>query len=178
MLWHPRNAGNTKNSAGPNHRAGDHASLTACRVLLATVDHEIRNSIAAHLQEYSIKAVCVKAIEEVRAALAREPFAACFSGFWLVDGTYRDVFRQLKRQALESPMVLVCGPACPSEYRDYLASLKIRAFDFISHPYRKSDLERILRPIIGASDSPQRTASMPEAGGWEFPGRQRFPIKA
>ena len=41
-------------------------------------------------------------------------------------------------------MIIVCAPACPQEYRDYLAALNIRAFDFICHPYRRIDLERIL----------------------------------
>ena len=32
--------------------------------------------------------------------------------------------------------------------RDYLASLHIRVFDFICHPYRKTDLERILQATL------------------------------
>jgi phage tail sheath gpL-like len=65
-----------------------------------------------------------------------------------VDGTYRDVVRLLKRQPVEIPATIVCEPACPNEYRDYLAALNIRAFDFICHPYRKTDLERILQATL------------------------------
>jgi hypothetical protein len=65
-----------------------------------------------------------------------------------VDGTYRDVVRLLKRQTVEIPAIVVCEPACPNEYREYLAALNVRAFDFICHPYRKTDLERILQATV------------------------------
>ncbi len=114
-------------------------------VMVATVDPAINNSMRELLEMYPLKTIWAKSTDEVRAGLARESVAACFCGFWLVDGTYRDVVRHLKRQPVEIPAIIVCAPACPHEYRDYLAALNIRAFDFICHPYRKTDLERILR---------------------------------
>jgi DNA-binding NtrC family response regulator len=117
-------------------------------VLVATVDTAISKSMGELLQLYPLKTIWAKSMDEVRAVLTRESVAACFCGFWLVDGTYRDVVRHLKRQPVEIPAIIVCAPACPHEYRDYLAALNIRAFDFICHPYRKTDLERILRAAI------------------------------
>jgi hypothetical protein len=58
----------------------------------------------------------------------------------------------LKRQPVEIPAIIVCEPACPHEYRDYLAALNIRAFDFICHPYRKSDMDRILWAAFSKRD--------------------------
>ena len=85
--------------------------------------------------------------------LARQLFAllmssACFCGFWLIAGTYRDSVRLWKRRPVEIPRIIVCEPGCPREYWDYLASLNIRAFDFISHPYRKTNRERILQATL------------------------------
>jgi DNA-binding NtrC family response regulator len=117
-------------------------------VLVATVDSTISDSMRELLQMYPLRAIWAKGIEEVRAVLATENVRACFCGFWLVDGTYRDVVRLLKHQALEIPAIVVCEPACPHEYRDYLAALNIRAFDFICHPYRRTDMDRILRSAI------------------------------
>jgi hypothetical protein len=124
------------------------APLAKPTVLVATVDPTISNSMGELLQMYPLRTVWAKGVDEVRAVLATENVAACFCGFWLIDGTYRDVVRLLKRQATEIPAIIVCAPACPHEYRDYLAALNIRAFDFICHPYRKSDMERILRGAI------------------------------
>jgi DNA-binding NtrC family response regulator len=117
-------------------------------ILLATNDLEIRDHMASLLQHYLINTVWVSGLEETKRALSTQTVAACFCGFWLVDGTYRDVVRHLKRQPVELPVIIVCAPTCPDEYRDYLAVLNIRAFDFICYPYRKTDLERILQSAI------------------------------
>jgi hypothetical protein len=85
--------------------------------------------------------------------LARQLFAilmssACFCDFWLIDGTYRDIVRLWKKGPVEIPTTIVCEPGYPNEYWDYLASLNIRAFDFICHPDRKTDRERILQATL------------------------------
>jgi DNA-binding NtrC family response regulator len=134
-------------------------------VLVATVDPVIRDSMRDLLQMYPLRTLWAQGVGEVRALLAKENVAACFCGFWLVDGTYRDVVRLLKRRPIEIPAIIVCEPACPNEYRDYLASLNIRAFDFICHPYRKTDLERILRATLsGRALSARLRGSMMDAG--------------
>ncbi|MGB8799517.1 MAG: hypothetical protein WCC97_02420 [Candidatus Acidiferrales bacterium] len=117
-------------------------------VLVATTNPVISFNMGALLEMYPLRTLWAKSVGEVRASLAKENLAACFCGFWLVDGTYRDVVRLLKRQPVEVPAIIVCEPACTDEYRDYLAALNIRAFDFICHPYRKTDLERILQATL------------------------------
>jgi hypothetical protein len=96
-------------------------------VLVATTDPVISYSKGALLQMYPLRTLWAKGVGEVRVLLAKENVAACFCGFWLVDGTYRDVVRLLKHQPVEVPAVIVCEPSCPNEYRDYLAALNIRA---------------------------------------------------
>lgn len=124
-------------------------------VLLATVDPEIRSSIVELLETFPIQIRQVRAVDEVRMAIARENVLACFCGFWLTDGTYREVVRYLRRQPREIPAIIVCAPACPHEYGDYLAALNIRAFDFICHPYKRTDLERILDSAISVLARPE-----------------------
>jgi DNA-binding NtrC family response regulator len=137
-------------------------------ILLARVDPQIRHAIGELSGGYTINTVWATGVEEVRSALVQGDILACFCGFWLVDGTYRDVVRHLKHRRAEVPVIIVCAPECPQEYRDYLAALNIRAFDFICHPYRRIDLERILdsaiafrkgpvRPSISATHSSQRS---------------------
>jgi DNA-binding NtrC family response regulator len=142
-------------------------------ILLATVDPEIRASVSGLLDSYKVRAVSVTRLEELRLALSRETISACFCGFWLVDGTYRDVVRQLRHQPTEIPVIVVCAPGCSEEYRDYLAALNIRAFDYISYPYRKADLERILHSTISVRhpSMPSRDAHPKTIGSG--PGPQR-----
>jgi DNA-binding NtrC family response regulator len=126
-------------------------------ILVATVEPEIRASMSELLENYNVKTIWVTGLEELRLALTRENIAACFCGFWLVDGTCRDVVHQLKRQHAEIPIIVVCAPECSQEYRDYLAALNIRAFDYICYPYRKVDLERILYSAISPATPSTRT---------------------
>ena len=118
-------------------------------VLLATSDPEIWRTMGELLQSCKVNMLSANSIEEIRCALASEDIVACFSGFWLLDGTYRDVMMHLKRQRAEIPAIIVCAPTCPQEYTGYLAALNIRAFDFICYPYSRIDLERILDSAIG-----------------------------
>jgi DNA-binding NtrC family response regulator len=134
-------------------------------VLVATTDPTITDSMRGLLQMYPLRTLWARGVGEVRALLAKENVAACFCGFWLIDGTYRDLIRLLKNRPAEIPAIIVCEPACPNEYRDYLASLSIRAFDFICHPYRKTDLERILRGTLSERAlAARQRGSMLEAG--------------
>lgn len=138
-------------------------------ILLATTDLEIRRTMEELLQSYTINILWATGMEEIKSALAKQGVAACFCGFWLVDGTYRDVVRRLKRQRAEIPVIIVCAPTCPQEYWDYLAALNIRAFDFICHPYRRIDLERILHSAMALRDQPsQMLASVVKSSGDSF----------
>jgi DNA-binding NtrC family response regulator len=129
-------------------------------IVLATTDPQILDGMSELLRGYRVNTIWAKGIEEVRGALAEHnDVFACFCGFWLVDGTYRDVVRLLKQRHAEVPMIIVCSPECPQEYRDYLAALNIRAFDFICHPYRNMDLERILESAVALRDAPARSST-------------------
>jgi len=145
--------------------SGLQARPSELTVLIATVDSTICNSMRELLQTYSLKTIWVKGLNEMRAVLAKKRVAACFCGPWLVDGTYRDAIGLLKCQPVEIPAIVVCDPACTHEYRDYFAALNIRAVDFICYPYRRSDMNRILRAaIVERFQSARLQSSMGEAG--------------
>jgi DNA-binding NtrC family response regulator len=144
-------------------------SLARPTVLVATAEPSISASMSDLLQEYPIRTIWARGVNEVRLALAKESVLACFCGFWLIDGTYRDVVRHLKRQPIEIPAIVVCEPSCPQEYRDYLAALNLRAFDFLCHPYRKMDLERILEAAMSKRGQSVRVAQAPLHGAVHQP---------
>src|SRR5271163_4941739 len=96
----------------PGPQSGTNAagkSLVVPSVLIATTDPDIRHTMGELLQNYAINTLWASGMEEIKTALANENVAACFCGFWLVDGTYRDVVRHLKRQNAEMPVIIVCA---------------------------------------------------------------------
>ena len=59
--------------------------------LIATNDPEIHENMSELLAPFSVETVWSKGLEEVKYVLARQKVSVCFCGFWLLDGTYRDV---------------------------------------------------------------------------------------
>jgi DNA-binding NtrC family response regulator len=113
-------------------------------VLIATIDPAIRNGLTELLQPFSFNTIWLNSVEAAKRILAREKIAACLCGFWLQGGTYRELFRHIRRERLDTPMIIASAPAWPNEYREYLTAMNLGALDFLCYPYRKSDLERKL----------------------------------
>ena len=141
-------AANSNGTSVSGHEPVVEPALAHLTILVATAEPAISASMRDLLGAYPLRTIWARGVDEVRSALSRQNVDACFCGFWLIDGTYRDVVRHLKRQPVEIPAIVVCAPSCPQEYQDYLAALNLRAFDFLCHPYRRMDLERILRATI------------------------------
>jgi DNA-binding NtrC family response regulator len=144
-------------------------ALKRCTLLIASIDDQIRDSISELLEAYGVNTIWAKRMEEIKSGLTSENIAACFCGFWLVDGTYRDIVRYVRRRQAEIPLIVVCPPACPQEQYESLAALNIRAFDFIRHPYRRQDMERVLHaalPFCARSSEVAAASGIPPHGAF------------
>jgi DNA-binding NtrC family response regulator len=119
------------------------------KVLVGTAESHVSESLRNLLKQHEVKVLWARSVGEVKVALDDEDVAAFFCGFWLLDGTYRDVMSLLKQKRSSLPFVIVSGPNQPEGYMDNFASLNKRIFDFISHPYRREDFERILKSALG-----------------------------
>jgi DNA-binding NtrC family response regulator len=130
-------------------------------VLIATIDPEIREGLAELVERAGVSAIWVSAVKDLKTVVAKDRVVACFCGFWLQDGTYREVVRHLRRERKDIPAIIVSGPACPQEYRDYLTAVNFGALDYLSHPYDRSDFQRMLESAIEArSHSTARKGSL------------------
>ena len=118
-------------------------------VLVATIDPDIREGLSALLESSYVNAIWVSSVQDVKALVRREKIAACLCGFWLQDGTYREVIRLLRRERAEIPAIIVSAPVCPEDYREYLAAVNIGALDFLAYPYQQSDFEKMLESATG-----------------------------
>ncbi len=130
--------------------ASTHRTPGRPTVLIATIDPDIREALAELLETASLNAIWVSSVKDVKTLVAGERIIACLCGFWLQDGTYREVIRHLRRERMDIPAIIVSAPACPHEYRDYLAAMNLGALDFLCYPYQKSDFERMLESANGA----------------------------
>ncbi len=74
-------------------------------VLVATIDPEIRSGLAELLEAFSLNAIWLKGVETAKNTLSKESIAACLCGFWLQDGTYRELVRHVRRERVEIRML-------------------------------------------------------------------------
>lgn len=119
-------------------------------VLIAAIDWQVRSGLAAVLPSFAINFEWVASVSEAARVLDAKDVSACLCGFWLEDGTFKDLARKIRRSMSKIPVIVVSAPAGRNEYQDYLAAMNIGAFDFLCHPYQKTDLDRVLRQAIAA----------------------------
>jgi DNA-binding NtrC family response regulator len=132
----------------PSSRA--HEIPDAPTVLVAALDWQVRSGLSAVLGSFTINTEWVSSVAEATRILEANDVSACLCGYWLEDGTFKDLARHIRRSTAKIPMIAVSAPACRNEYRDYLAAMNIGAFEFLCHPYQKSDLDRVLRQAVTA----------------------------
>ncbi|HEX3766793.1 MAG TPA: hypothetical protein VHT72_00375 [Puia sp.] len=142
-----------------NHKAtqANGNSLDSQSLLIATIDPDIRAALSDLLEGAGIKGIWASSVKEVKALIAKNSVSACLCGFWLQDGTYREIIQHLRRERMDIPTVIVSAPTCPQEFRDYLAAMNLGALDVLSYPYEQSDFERMLDFAI-----PSRSSSVPQ----------------
>jgi DNA-binding NtrC family response regulator len=116
-------------------------------IIIAAIDPDIRRGLTDLLEGYAVNKIWADGVKDVKNIISKQRIAACLCEFWLRDGTYREVIRHVRRERLEMPVIIVSSPACPQEFRDYLAAVNIGAIDFLSHPYRRADVERMLNLV-------------------------------
>lgn len=114
-------------------------------ILVASSDSAVSESLARLLEPYPINTIWVKGLAHAKIWFVTEKIAACLCGFWLEDGTCREFVKQTKRESSEISVIIVSSPTCENEYREYLAAMNTGGLDFLCYPYRRLELERMLR---------------------------------
>ena len=69
-------------------------SNTLPTVMVATADGGIRGSLNELLRSFCVQTRWVSGVEEASEVLARQHVSACLCGFWLADGTYRELVKR------------------------------------------------------------------------------------
>jgi DNA-binding NtrC family response regulator len=142
-----------ENNSTHNAAQANAKSLDSQTFLIATIDPDIRTALSELLDSAGINGIWVSSVKEVKALIARQRISACLCGFWLQDGTYREIIQHLRRERMDIPAIIVSAPTCPQEFRDYLAAMNLGALDVLSYPYEQSDFERMLEFAIPSRSS-------------------------
>jgi len=117
---------------------------------LRPVTWRFKENISGLLQLFPVKTLWAKRLGKVEVPCSPGRMwrpAFCAFGLWTAPtATWSDTY---DRQSAEIPAIIVLRSfVFATNIENYLAALNMRAFDFICHPYRKPDIERILRSAI------------------------------
>ena len=63
--------------------------------LVAALDWQVRSGLSAVLPSFAINAEWVASIAEAAKVLAAKDVSACLCGYWLEDGTFKDLARHI-----------------------------------------------------------------------------------
>lgn len=112
------------------------------KVLVISCDMEGSGVLAAFLRACGMKAIFCESVRDSRAALESDDVAMVFCDSYLKDGDYREVVRLAAASRVHPPVVVTSRLDDTSQY---LEAMRLGAFDFMARPFRRSEIEWIVR---------------------------------
>ena len=137
------------------------ATAVRSRVLLVCPDDADRRMIEAVLRQWGIDTVSCETLREAQAALRRRAVRLVFCANALEDGSYRDLLALLDRRRRKPRAVVMTLGVEPE--KEHLEALQSGAFDSISKPCSRSDVQwmviHALKDQRDPTDLPSSTSS-------------------
>jgi len=86
--------------------------------------------------------VCCSTVRDARSRLARKHVPVVFCEAQLTDGSFRDLLG-----AADTTVSKVVVTSRSGDTREYVEAMSLGAFDYMSSPYRRSEVEWILSHV-------------------------------
>ena len=115
------------------------------RVLLACTDPDSRRALSSLLDQCGLKTVVSSSVRESRRILARGGVAMVFCEARLADGSFREVLHEAAAPEQKVPVVVASRL---DDTNEYLEAMRLGAYDFITSPYRRSEVEWIVHNAL------------------------------
>lgn len=109
------------------------------RVLIVSADTN-RDFVQSALSNWAIEPVCCASLQEAQSFLPDETFSLIFCEDTLSDGTYRDILRP-PGKPMKTRLVVISEV---SDDQNYNEAKQLGAFDVISSPCRRSDIQWVV----------------------------------
>ncbi len=133
--------------------------------MLAICSVENREVIKSAILEWSLEVSWCLTLQEARRALRRGNHALVLCQAELPDGTYQDVMALLKHRLDQIRVIVLTQSHSEDGYR---RAIEIGAFDVISSPYRRTDIQWLIMQAV--QGHPSTTDSSKNAGPRVGPG--------
>ena len=116
--------------------------LSSLKVLLVSSDPANRQLLKSLLEECHLSPVCCSTVRDARTRLARRHVPVVFCEAQLTDGSFRDLLG-----AADTTISKVVVTSRSGDTHEYVEAMSLGAFDYMSSPYRRSEVEWILSHV-------------------------------
>lgn len=120
-------------------------------VLVTCSRAEDRFSLGRILARCGFKPVLSSTVENARGQLARRPVRLVFCEDELPDGSVGLLLEEIGRASSPVPVVVISRL---ENWDEYLRAMRLGAFDYISTPIRRAEVERVLSKALEETPTP------------------------
>jgi two-component system response regulator PilR (NtrC family) len=137
-------------------------------VLVACLRAEDRQALARILERLGLKPILVSSVEKSRGILAERSVRLVFCEDELPDGSVARVLDEVHQSSLRVPVIVISRL---ENWDEYLRAMRMGAFDYITSPLRRSEVEQVIRraldelPTPGTESDGDPALSSPEGLG-------------
>lgn len=120
-------------------------------VLVTCFRPEDRHALARMLARCGLKPVLSASVERSRRLLARRPVRLVFCDDELPDGSVARLLEEVRNGHLRVPVVVISRL---ENWDEYLRAMRLGAFDYISSPLRRAEVERVVAKALEETPAP------------------------
>ena len=114
--------------------------------VLVTCSHsDDRYRLARVLVRCGLKPVLSSSVEKSRGLLARRPVRLVFCDDELPDGSVGRLIEEIRKASSRVPVVVISRL---ENWDEYLRAMRLGAFDYISSPIRRAEVERVVAKAL------------------------------
>jgi DNA-binding response OmpR family regulator len=138
-------------------------------VLVTCFRPEDRHALARMLVRCGLKPVLSASVERSRGLLARRPVRLIFCDDELPDGSVARLLEDVRNGRSRVPVVVISRL---ENWDEYLRAMRLGAFDYISSPLRRAEVERVVANVLEDTPVPPIPPGFdPDGGSGKEPGR-------
>lgn len=120
-------------------------------VLVACLRSEDRQALASMLERLGLKPILVSSVEKSRGVLAERSVRLIFCEDELPDGSVGRVLDEIHKSSLHVPVIVISRL---ENWDEYLRAMRLGAFDYITSPLRRSEVEQVIRRALDELPAP------------------------
>jgi len=139
---------------------GAPAARNRTRAVVACTDPEVWLILISVLSEFGLQAILSETLDDAKGLITQEETVMAFVQPRFSDGNFHEILRAANGPRSRVPVILC------SEFYDkelYIEAMSLGAFDYLAFPYRREDMEWVVKNAVSRGSLYPRARPQREA---------------